>query len=94
VASSPSCNSILVEIKCINVRRNTTVFSIFLRKHLHVSALFWVGHHQGETRISEKTHILHILYIRDVESAMVMTLVVTIAHSTLHIYSYTPPQTL
>jgi hypothetical protein len=27
VASSPLCDSILVEIKCINVRRNTTVFS-------------------------------------------------------------------
>jgi hypothetical protein len=25
-ASSPLCDSILVEIKCINVRRNTTVF--------------------------------------------------------------------
>jgi hypothetical protein len=50
------CDSILVEIKCINVRRNTTVFSIFLRNQLHVSAIFWVSHHQVETRISEKTN--------------------------------------
>jgi hypothetical protein len=27
VAPSPLCNSILVEIKCINIRRKTTVFS-------------------------------------------------------------------
>jgi hypothetical protein len=26
VASSPLCDSVLVEIRCINVRRNTTVF--------------------------------------------------------------------
>jgi hypothetical protein len=49
---------LIVKLKCINVRRNTTVYSNFLRKQLHVSALFWVGHHQVETRISEKTHIL------------------------------------
>jgi hypothetical protein len=49
---------VLVEIKCINVRRNTTVFSNCWRNQLHVSALLWVGHHQVETRISEKTHIL------------------------------------
>jgi hypothetical protein len=48
----------IVEIKCINVRRNTTVFSNCRRKQLHVSALFWVGHHQVENRISEKTHTL------------------------------------
>jgi hypothetical protein len=57
-ASSPLCHSILVEFKCINVRRNTTVFSNYWRKQLHVSALFWVGHHQDDIRISEKTHIL------------------------------------
>jgi hypothetical protein len=48
----------LVEIKWINVHRNTTVFSNFLRKQLHVLVLFWVGHHQVETRISVKTHTL------------------------------------
>jgi hypothetical protein len=48
----------LVEIKCIHIRRNTTVFSNCWRKQLHVSALFWVGHHHVETRISGKTHIL------------------------------------
>jgi hypothetical protein len=58
VASSLLCDSIIVEIRCVNVRRNTTVFSNCWRKQLHVSALFWVGHHQVETRISEKTHIL------------------------------------
>jgi hypothetical protein len=58
VASPPLCNSILVEIKPINVCRNTTVFSNCWRNQLHVSALFWVGHHQVETRILEKTHIL------------------------------------
>jgi hypothetical protein len=56
VASSSSCDSLLVEIKCINVRRNTTVFSNCWRNQLHVSALFRVGHHQVDTRISEKTH--------------------------------------
>jgi hypothetical protein len=45
VAPSPLCDSMLVEIKCINVRRNTTVFLNFLRKQLRVSALFWGGHH-------------------------------------------------
>jgi hypothetical protein len=54
---SPLCDSIPVEIKCINVRRNTTVLSNCWRNQLHVSALFWVGHHKVETRISEKTHI-------------------------------------
>jgi hypothetical protein len=39
VASSLLCDSILVEIKCINVRRNTTVFSNCWRKQLHVWAL-------------------------------------------------------
>jgi hypothetical protein len=58
VASSLLCDSILVEIKCINVHRNTTVFSNCWRKLLHVSALFCVGDHQVETRISETTHIL------------------------------------
>jgi hypothetical protein len=59
VASSPLCDSILVEIKCINVRRNTTfIFKLLKKKQLHVSALFWVGHHQVETRILEKAHIL------------------------------------
>jgi hypothetical protein len=48
----------LVEIKWINVRRNTTVFSNRWWKQLHVSALFWLGHLQIETRISEKTHVL------------------------------------
>jgi hypothetical protein len=52
------CDSIIVEIKCINVRRNTTVFSNCWRKQLHVSALFWLGHHQVEIRISENSHIL------------------------------------
>jgi hypothetical protein len=32
-------------------------FSHCWRKQLHISALFWVGHHQVESRISEKTHI-------------------------------------
>jgi hypothetical protein len=54
VASSPLCDSILVEIKCINICCNTAVFSNCWRKLLHVLALFWVGHHQVETRISEK----------------------------------------
>jgi hypothetical protein len=39
VASSLLCDSILVEIKCINVCCNTTVFSNCWRKLLHVSAL-------------------------------------------------------
>jgi hypothetical protein len=52
------CYAVLAEIKWINVHRNTTVFSICWRKQLHVSALFWVGHHQVETRTSGKTHIL------------------------------------
>jgi hypothetical protein len=56
-SSELSTVSLLVEIKCINVRRNTTVFSNCWRK-LHVSALFWVGHHQVEIRIWEKTHII------------------------------------
>jgi hypothetical protein len=56
--SSPLCDSMLVGIKWINVRRNTAVFSNCWRKQLHVSALFWVGHHQVETGISEKTNIL------------------------------------
>jgi hypothetical protein len=55
VASSPLCDSILIEIKCINVHHITTIFPNCWRKQLHVSALFWVGHHQVETRISEKT---------------------------------------
>jgi hypothetical protein len=38
VAPSPLCNSILVEIKCINIRRKTTVFSNCWRNQLHVSA--------------------------------------------------------
>jgi hypothetical protein len=58
VASSPLFDSILVEIKCINVRSNTTVFSNCWRNQLHVSALLWVGHHQVEVRMSEKSHIL------------------------------------
>jgi hypothetical protein len=58
VVSSLLCDSILVEIKCISVRRNTTVFSNCWRNQLHVSALFWVGHHQVGTRISEETHII------------------------------------
>jgi hypothetical protein len=33
-------------------------FQIVEKNQLHVSALFWVGHHQVETRISEKTNIL------------------------------------
>jgi hypothetical protein len=33
-------------------------FKIVEENKLHVSALFWVGHHQVETGISEKTHIL------------------------------------
>jgi hypothetical protein len=48
---------LLVWIKCINIRRKTTVFLNCWRKQLYVSALFWVGHHQVETRISEKTDI-------------------------------------
>jgi hypothetical protein len=48
-------DSMLVETKYINVRRNTTVFSNCWRNLLHVSALFWLGHHQVETGISEKT---------------------------------------
>jgi hypothetical protein len=35
---------LLVEVTCINVRRNTTVFSNCWRNQLHVSAFFWVGH--------------------------------------------------
>jgi hypothetical protein len=62
VASSPLCDSVLVEIKWINVLRNTTVFSICWRKQLHVSAHFWVGHHQVETRTSGKIHILQCGY--------------------------------
>jgi hypothetical protein len=58
VASSPLCDSILVENKCINICHDTTVFSNCWRNQLHVLALLWVGHHQVETRISEKTHIL------------------------------------
>jgi hypothetical protein len=46
------------EIKCINLRRITTVFSNCWRKQLHVSALFWIFHHQVETGISEKIRIL------------------------------------
>jgi hypothetical protein len=53
---------ILVEIKWINFRRNTTVFSICWRKQLHVSALFWVGHNHVETKTSGKTHILKCGY--------------------------------
>jgi hypothetical protein len=56
-ASSPLCDSIAVEIKCINVRRNTTVFSNCWRRHLHVSALSWVGRHQVETRIYYYGHL-------------------------------------
>jgi hypothetical protein len=40
---SHASRNMLVEIKWINVRRNTTVFSICWRKQLHVSALFWVA---------------------------------------------------
>jgi hypothetical protein len=58
VASPLLCDSIPVEFKCVNVCRNTTVFWNCWRNQLHVSALFWVGHHQADTRISEKTHIL------------------------------------
>jgi hypothetical protein len=58
VASSPLYDSILVEIKCITVHRNTTVFSNCWRKQQHVLALFRVGHHQVATGISEKTHTL------------------------------------
>jgi hypothetical protein len=54
-AIARECTVYLAEIKCINVRRNTTVFSNCWRKQLHVSALFWVGHHQVETRISENS---------------------------------------
>jgi lysophospholipid acyltransferase (LPLAT)-like uncharacterized protein len=36
--------------KCINVRRNTTVFSNCWRNQLHVSAFFWVSQHQVETQ--------------------------------------------
>jgi hypothetical protein len=43
----------VVGIERINVRLNTTVFSNCRRKQLHVSALFWVGHHQVQTRTSE-----------------------------------------
>jgi hypothetical protein len=53
-----SCDLKLVEIKCINFHHNTTVFSNCWRNQLHVSALFWMGHHQVETRISEKAHII------------------------------------
>jgi hypothetical protein len=38
----------------------------YLPKNMvHVAALFWVGHHQVESRISEKTHTLqcgHLIY--------------------------------
>jgi hypothetical protein len=50
VVLSPLCDSILVEIKCINVHRYITVFSNCWKNQLHVSALFWVGHRQVETR--------------------------------------------
>jgi hypothetical protein len=46
-ASSPLCDSMLVEIKCINVRRNTTVFSNCWRKQLHVSGPFQGGPSSG-----------------------------------------------
>jgi hypothetical protein len=39
VASSPLCDSIIVEIRCVNSVSNCW------RKQLHVSALFSVGHH-------------------------------------------------
>jgi hypothetical protein len=58
VVSSPLCDLVMVEMKCINVRRNTSVFSNCWGNQLHVSAFFWVAHHHVETRISEKTHIL------------------------------------
>jgi hypothetical protein len=58
----PLCNvkggTFLVESNCINVRLNTTVFSNYWRNQLQVLTLFWVGHHQVETRIWEKTRIL------------------------------------
>jgi hypothetical protein len=47
---------VLVEIKCVCDRRNTTVFSNCWRNQLHVSSLFWVGHYQVETRMFEKTY--------------------------------------
>jgi hypothetical protein len=36
----------------------TQLYFQIVEENKHVSALFWVGHHQAETRISEKTHIL------------------------------------
>jgi hypothetical protein len=57
---------ILVEIKCVYGHHNTTVFSNYWRNQLHVFALFWVGQHQVETRISKKTHTLQCgLYIKN-----------------------------
>jgi hypothetical protein len=49
-ASSPLCDPVLVEIKCVCVRRYTTVFSNCCRNQLHVSAFFWVGPRQVVTR--------------------------------------------
>jgi hypothetical protein len=59
--------SVLVEIKCINVRHNTTVFLNCWRTQLHVSALLWVGHNQVETRISEKTYILQCVFFNNLK---------------------------
>jgi ribosomal protein S27E len=57
VVSSLLCDSMLVKIKCINVRRNTTVFSN-CKKTTTCFGPFLGGPYQVETRISETTHIL------------------------------------
>jgi hypothetical protein len=64
VASSPLCDSIPVEIKCINVRRNKTIFKL-LKKSTTCFGPFLGGHHQVEARISEKKLIYYNVDIKN-----------------------------
>jgi hypothetical protein len=51
VASSPLCDSILVEIKCINIRRNTTVVLRQIFIHL-ISTSTYINQMQAEHKRS------------------------------------------
>jgi hypothetical protein len=46
----------LVENECVNGSLNTTIFGNISENQLHVSAPYWVGHHQVETRNNRENH--------------------------------------
>jgi hypothetical protein len=67
VASSPLCDQILVEIKYVLVydSLNTIVFAKLLREATTCFGLYWMGHHQVASRITEIYALQRVPHIKN-----------------------------